>query len=107
MSARDIDGLVARLQHIRRDGCYCADKPNKASLLHPVCQEAASALLALKAENDGLLEERDTLRQILRRYGDRVPMAMCHNPVWQNVIDDAMQATADNRAILRGCGEAG
>lgn len=36
------------------------------------------------------------LRRILHRYGDKVPMAMCHRPDWQQEIDDAMGWVADN-----------
>ena len=73
MSARDIEGLVARIQN----------RPNDAPMpTEHLLDEAANALLALKAENDGL---RAVLTKMLHarvvRDGD--------------VIDDA-------RAILRG-----
>jgi hypothetical protein len=38
----------------------------------------------------------ERLRRILARYGDRVPMAMCHRPDWQQEIDDALQFVANN-----------
>lgn len=40
--------------------------------------------------------EVERLRRILHRYGDRVPMAMCHRPDWQQEIDEAMRFVADN-----------
>lgn len=41
--------ITERLRHIRRDGCLCADKPKKAALLHPICQEAADEIERLRA----------------------------------------------------------
>lgn len=38
----------------------------------------------------------ERLRRILHRYGDRVPLAMCHRPDWQQEIDEAMGWVADN-----------
>lgn len=36
--------LEERLRLIRRNGLLTADKPRKASSLHPVCQEAADTV---------------------------------------------------------------
>lgn len=41
--------ITERLRHIRRDGCLCADKPKKAALLHPICQQAADEIERLRA----------------------------------------------------------
>lgn len=38
----------------------------------------------------------ERLRRIIARYGDRVAMAMCHRPDWQQEIDEAMEWVADN-----------
>jgi hypothetical protein len=44
----------------------------------------------------------ERLRRILARYGDRVPMAMCHRADWQAEIDDALEWVADNPEPLEG-----
>jgi hypothetical protein len=41
----------------------------------------------------------DRLRRILARYGDRVPMATCHRPDWQQEIDEALRYVADNPEV--------
>lgn len=41
----------------------------------------------------------ERLRRILARYGDRVPMAMCHRPDWQQEIDEAMEWVARNPEV--------
>ena len=44
------EAMAERLDHIRRDGCYCADKPKLASKLHPVCQGAAAIIRRMADE---------------------------------------------------------
>lgn len=38
----------------------------------------------------------ERLRRVLARYGDRVPMAMCHRADWQHEIDEALEWVANN-----------
>lgn len=42
----------------------------------------------------------ERLRRIVHRYGDRVPMATCHRPDWQQEIDEAMIFVGDNPETL-------
>lgn len=44
----------------------------------------------------------ERLRRILARYGDRVPMAMCHRADWQQEIDEALAWVADHPEPLEG-----
>lgn len=44
-------------------------------------------------DQSGRLER---LRRILARYGDRLPMAMCHRADWQQEIDEALEWAANN-----------
>jgi hypothetical protein len=62
-------------------------------------ERKADAILALthpQTINAGEDARIDRLRRILHRYGDRVPMAMCHRPDWQQEIDEALGWVADN-----------
>lgn len=38
----------------------------------------------------------ERLRRIIHRYGERVQMATCHRPDWQQEIDDAMEWVGNN-----------
>lgn len=42
----------------------------------------------------------ERLRRCLARYGDRVPMAMCHRADWQQEIDEALRFVADNPEVI-------
>jgi hypothetical protein len=111
--------MVTDCHHIAR---LFADKPDKPIICElqalqmqasSIAQIEANAALIVAAKNDmpTMLDTIDTiaaqaaeiarLRRILHRYGDRVPMAMCHRPDWQQSIDDAMQWVADNPEASR------
>lgn len=71
--------------------------------------EDAALIAAMKNALPTLLSEialgrerMERLRHILARYGDRVPMAMCHRADWQQEIDDALSLAADNPANNKG-----
>lgn len=49
----------------------------------------------------------ERLRRILHRYGDRIPMATCARPDWQQEIDEAFEWVANNPDPLPGWTEKG
>lgn len=44
----------------------------------------------------------ERLRRIVARYGDRIMMANCHRPDWQQEIDEALEWAALNPEAGRG-----
>ena len=94
MSALDIEGLVERLQENERYASWSAG--------------AASALLALKAENDGLREAFDPFLNIKDQMPQTIKLitkAMDGLTPLTVTVTKAQFLRA--RAILRGSGEAG
>ena len=90
----DIASLIARLQ-AWRETPFEGD-PMIDALLVDV-PEAADALLALKAENDGL---REALERIVTSADNQANIYSSDRECWEDMEQIA-------RAILRGSGEAG
>lgn len=92
--ADDTGDLIGRLRSLADCDARAGEPLGKCM------REAADAVLALKAEVEELREERNTLRMLLARYGDRVRMA--NASAWQEVIDDALAGRCSKCGGLHG-----
>lgn len=86
----EIRRLAKRMLDVGRE--YRAHRHAKGAY---ALEEGAAEL----TQQSGRIER---LRRILARYGDRVPMAMCHRADWQQEIDEALEWVARHPEPLEG-----
>lgn len=117
MSARDIEGLVADL-HSLADALPKGIKQDFVDwpVVSRTYREAATELLALKAENDGLRAALENLMPFVRAEYIECHGFKCRHPTCGSCHGDSetdaaeargIAADQDARAILRGSREAG